>query len=170
MIDALNAIEGQEECRTFVRLNVLSLTMTLGAIVFLLRAVGAVVAFPLVMSTFGLKSITGTATWLIRWPLLLVLMIGALAVFYRFGPCRDAAPRWWLSPGAAIAALLWRPARRCPSPTDRLAGAAMGLMMWRGGPRSSVWPARRSMRSSSESARGLVPPTRSMPIECAIVA
>ena len=33
-------------------------TMTLGAIVFLLLAVGAVVAFPLVMSTFGLKDFT----------------------------------------------------------------------------------------------------------------
>ena len=52
--------------------------MTLGVIVFLLLAVGAVVAFPLVMSTFGLKDFTATTTWLIRWPLLLALMIGAL--------------------------------------------------------------------------------------------
>ena len=105
MIDALNVIEGQDECRTFVRLNALSLTMTVGVIVFLLLAVGAVVAFPLVMSTFGLKDFTATATWLIRWPLLLALMIGALTVFYRFAPCRQGAPRGWFSPGAVIAAL-----------------------------------------------------------------
>ena len=111
MIDALNVIEGQDERRSFVRLNLLSLALTLGAIVFLLLAVGAVVAFPLVMSTFGLKDFTATTTWLIRWPLLLALMIGALTVFYRFGPSR--AER------AAVVAL----ARR----GDRGAALARGL-------------------------------------------
>src|SRR5262249_13130403 len=105
LIDALNVIEGRDEGRSFVRLNAISLTMTLGVIVFLLLAVSSVVAFPLVMSGLGLKNFT--ATWLIRWPLLLALMVGALTLFYRFGPCRDGAPRWWLSPGAVIAALLW---------------------------------------------------------------
>jgi membrane protein len=69
MMDALNVIEGQDERRSFVRLNLLSLSLTLGAIVFVLLAVGAVVAFPLVMSGFGLKDFMDTATWLIRWPL-----------------------------------------------------------------------------------------------------
>ena len=55
MIDALNAVEGVKEKRGFFRLNLISLSFTLGAIVFLLLAVGAVVAFPLVMSTFGLQ-------------------------------------------------------------------------------------------------------------------
>ena len=140
MIDALNVIEGQDERRTFVHLNALSLTMTLGVIVFLLLAVSAVVAFPLVMSTFGLKDFTATTTWLIRWPLLLALMIGALTVFYRFGPSRDHAPRWWLSPGAVIAALLWLAGSAALSfylsnfadynATYGSLGAAIGLMMW----------------------------------------
>jgi membrane protein len=140
LIDALNVIEAREECRTFMRLNALSLAMTFGAIVFLLLAVSAVVAFPLVMSTFGLKNITGMATWLIRWPLLLAMMIGALAVFYRFGPCRDRAPRWWISPGAVIAALLWLAGSAALSfylsnfadynATYGSLGAAIGLMMW----------------------------------------
>jgi membrane protein len=112
--------------------------MTLGAIVFLLLAVSAVVAFPLAMSAFGVKNFT--ATWLIRWPLLLVLMTGVLAVFYRFGPCRDAAPRWWVSPGAVIAALLWLAGSAALSfylsnfadynATYGSLGAAIGLMMW----------------------------------------
>jgi membrane protein len=140
MIDALNVIKGQEESRSFVRLNTLSLTMTVGVIVFVLLAVAAVVAFPLVMSTFGLKKFTGTATWLIRWPLLLALMIGALTVFYRFAPCRQGAPRWWLSPGAVIAALLWLAGSAALSfylsnfadynATYGSLGAAIGLMMW----------------------------------------
>ena len=140
MIDALNVIKGQGERRGFVRLNLLSLTMTLGAIVFLLLAVGAVVAFPLVMSTLGLKDFTATTTWLIRWPLLFALMMGALSVFYRFGPSRDGAPRWWFSPGAVVAALLWLAGSSALSfylsnfadynATYGSLGAAIGLMMW----------------------------------------
>jgi membrane protein len=140
MMDALNVIEGQDERRSFVRLNLLSLSLTFGAIVFLLLAVGAVVAFPLVMSAFGLKHVMDTATWLIRWPLLFVLLLGTLAVFYRFGPSREVSPRWWITPGAVIAALLWLAGSAALSfylsnfadynATYGSLGAAIGLMMW----------------------------------------
>jgi membrane protein len=140
MIDALNVIEGQDERRTFVRLNFLSLGLTLGAIAFLLLALGAVVAFPLVMSTFGLKDFMATTTWLIRWPLLLALMTGALTVFYRFGPSRPEPPRPWFSPGAVTAALIWLAGSAALSfylsnfadynATYGSLGAAIGLMMW----------------------------------------
>ena len=140
MIDALNVIEGRSERRTFVHLNLLSLTMTLGAIVFLMLAVGAVVAFPLLMSTLGLKDFTATTTWLIRWPLLFALMTGSLTLFYRFGPNRDRAPRYWLSPGSMVAALLWLAGSAALSfylsnfadynATYGSLGAAIGLMMW----------------------------------------
>jgi membrane protein len=140
MIDALNVIEGQDEQRSFVRLNLMSLGMTAGAILFLMLAVGAVVAFPLVMSTFGLKDFTATTTWLIRWPLLLALMVGTLTLFYRFGPNHRSVPRSWFSPGAVIAALLWLAGSAALSfylsnfadynATYGSLGAAIGLMMW----------------------------------------
>ena len=131
---------GARSSGTFVRLNLLSLTLTLGAIVFLLLSVGAVVAFPLVMSTFGLKDFTDTATWLIRWPLLFALVYATLAVFYRFGPSRKRPRRRWLTPGAVIAALLWLAGSALLSfylsnfadynATYGSLGAAIGLMMW----------------------------------------
>jgi membrane protein len=140
MIDALNVIEGEDERRGFIRLNAMSLVMTFGAIVFLLLAVGAVVAFPLVMSTFGLKAYTATATWLIRWPLLFVLVVMALAAFYRFAPSRSEQPRHWLTPGAIAAALLWLAGSAALSfylsnfadynATYGSLGTAIGLMMW----------------------------------------
>jgi membrane protein len=92
------------------------------------------------MSTFGLKDFLDVTAWLIRWPLLLVVMVGALTVFYRFGPSRTNAPRRWLSPGAVAAALLWLAGSAALSfylsnfadynATYGSLGAAIGLMMW----------------------------------------
>jgi membrane protein len=140
MMDALNVIMRQDERRGFVRLNLLSLSFTLGAIVFVMLAVGAVVAFPLVMSAFGWKDVLDTAAWFTRWPLLFALLTGTLMVFYRVGPSRDVAPRWWLSPGALVAALLWLAGSAALSfylsnfadynATYGSLGAAIGLMMW----------------------------------------
>jgi membrane protein len=140
MIDALNVIQGREERRGIVRLNVLSLGFTIGTIAFLLLALGAVVAFPLVMSTFGLKPFTGTATWLVRWPLLLALVIAGLSIFYRFGPSQDGVRHGWITPGTVIAALLWLAGSAALSfylsnfadynATYGSLGAAIGLMMW----------------------------------------
>jgi len=140
LMDALNVIEGRDESRGFVRLNLLSLTLTLGAIAFLLIAIGAVVAFPLVMSTFGLKALTGVAPWLVRWPVLLAVMIVVLTVFYRFGPSRAAMRQAWMTPGVLVAALAWLAGSAALSfylsnfadynATYGSLGAAIGLMMW----------------------------------------
>jgi membrane protein len=43
----------------------------------------------------------------VRWPLLAVVVMVALAVLYRYGPSRDRA-RWnWVSWGAVVATVLW---------------------------------------------------------------
>ena len=140
VMDALNVIEDENEGRGFIKLNIVSLTFTLGAIVFLLLAVGAVVAFPLVMSTFGLSAIADTTTWLIRWPALLAIVLLGLSVLYRFGPNRKEA-RWHvLTPGTLFAAFAWIAGSAALSvylsyfadynATYGSLGAAIGLMMW----------------------------------------
>ena len=141
-MDALNVIEDETESRSFVRLNMLSLSFTLGAIVFLLLAIGAVVAFPLVMSAFGLTRIIASMTGLVRWPVLLVLALLGLAVLYRFGPSRShRSVRWrWISPGSVFATLAWIAGSAALSlylsyfadydATYGSLGAGIGLMMW----------------------------------------
>lgn len=48
-----------------------------------------------------------SAPFLLKWPLLALLMMLTLAVLYRYAPCR-AEPRWeWVSWGAGIATLLF---------------------------------------------------------------
>jgi membrane protein len=71
---------------------------------------------------------------------LFALLTGTLMMFYRVGPSRDVSPRWWLSPGAVIAALLWLAGSAALSfylsnfadynATYGSLGAAIGLMMW----------------------------------------
>jgi membrane protein len=138
MIDALNVIEEVKERRGFVLLNLVSMALTLGAIVVLLLAIGAVVALPIALSTLGLKA--GALMPFVRWPALLVIVLAGLATLYRFGP-NGARRRWrFASPGTLAAALAWLASSAALSfylsnfadynATYGSLGAGIGLMMW----------------------------------------
>jgi membrane protein len=107
IFDALNVAYGEEEKRGFIALNLRSLTFTFGAIVFILIALGGVVAMPIALKFAGLESAAKWILSILRWPaLLLVLMLG-LAALYRFGPSRDNAQWRWITPGSALASVIW---------------------------------------------------------------
>lgn len=107
MFDALNVVYEEKEKRGFIRLNAISLVCTLGALIVVLAALGAVVVVPVVLNIVGLGAGVETLINLARWPLLLVLIVLTLAVLYRFGPSRRR-PRWrWVTWGSAIAAVAW---------------------------------------------------------------
>jgi membrane protein len=140
VIDALNVAYEEREKRSFVRLNLLSLAFTTGGIAALLLMVSAVVAVPLALDHVGLAPESQLIVSLTRWPLLLVILLFALGLLYRFGPSRRPA-RWeWLSVGALAAALLWIVGSALLSwylsnfgnynATYGSLGAAIGLMMW----------------------------------------
>jgi membrane protein len=140
IFDALNVAYEEREKRGFIKLNLISLSFTVGGILALLLMVAAVVAFPLALDHLGLAPESKLIVALARWPLLLVILLAALAVLYRFAPSRDA-PRWqWLSIGAVTAALLWIAGSALLSwylsafanynATYGSLGAAIGLMMW----------------------------------------
>jgi membrane protein len=140
IIDALNVAYEEREKRSFITLNLVSLGFTVGGIAALIFMVGAVVAFPLALNSLGLAPESKLIVALARWPLLLVILLGALALLYRLAPSRDA-PRWqWLSIGALTAAILWIFGSALLSwylqnfanynATYGSLGAAIGLMMW----------------------------------------
>lgn len=107
IFDALNIVYEEEEKRSFIMLNVVSLGFTLGAIVFMLMALGMVVVVPIVLSYLGLETWTETLVALLRWPALLIGIVLALALVYRYGPSRDNAKWRWITPGSLIASVLW---------------------------------------------------------------
>jgi membrane protein len=54
MFDALNVVYGVEETRGFVRLNAISLAFVIGGLLFVLVAIGTVVALPIALNHLGL--------------------------------------------------------------------------------------------------------------------
>jgi len=140
LFDALNIVYDAEERRGLVKLNVVSLAFTAGALVILLLALGAIVVLPALMNYLGLESIGGTIIMLARWPALYLLVVLALAIIYRFGPDREHAQWHWITWGSALAALAWIAASILFSwyaenfgsynKTYGSLGAAVGFMTW----------------------------------------
>lgn len=140
IMDALNVVYDEEEARSFVRLNLVSLGLTIAALAAILIMAGAVVAVPLLLQHIGIGEQAALLVKFGRWPFLLFLLLFALAVLYRFGPSRRS-PRWqWLSVGAVAAAILWIAGSSLFSwylanfgdynATYGSLGAVIGLMMW----------------------------------------
>lgn len=58
LFDALNVVYHEKEGRGFFRLNAISLTFTLGAMLFVLIAFAAMTVLPVVLNSFGLSRAT----------------------------------------------------------------------------------------------------------------
>jgi membrane protein len=140
MFDALNLVYNEEEKRGFVRLNLVSLTFTLLAIVFALLAMAAVVVLPVVLDYLGLGWSIELILKIGRWPVLFAVVAVALASLYRYGPSRTQ-PRWrWLTRGSAFASAAWIAASVLFSfyaanfgsynQTYGSLGAAIGFIVW----------------------------------------
>jgi membrane protein len=107
LFDALNVVYHEHEKRSFVRLTLTSLTFTLGAVGFVIVALLAVVGLPILLNFIGLGSVTETLLDLGRWPFMLAVLTGGLALIYRYGPSRNQARWQWVSWGGGVAAVGW---------------------------------------------------------------
>ena len=140
LFDALNIVYDVNERRGFFRLNAISLMYTFGAIGFILLALAALVVLPVVFSYVGLGSAIAQILNVGRWPALLIVLMFALALVYRFGPNRESAKWRWITWGSATAALLWLGTSALFSwyaenfanfnKTYGTLGAVIGFMMW----------------------------------------
>lgn len=140
LFDTLNIVFGEKEKRGFLSLNALSLSFTLAAIVFVIAALGAVVALPIVLNYLWLSSWADLLIRIARWPAMFALVALALALIYRFGASREAA-RWrWISWGSVAATIMWIGASALFSwytanfgkfnETYGSLGGAVGFMTW----------------------------------------
>ncbi|HEX8388521.1 MAG TPA: YihY/virulence factor BrkB family protein, partial [Sphingomonas sp.] len=108
IVTALNIAYEQKETRGTVKLYLLYFTIVIGAVLLVLGAIASTAVLAFLDGL--LPSLGGVGRWAIR--LLSYAVIGALAVtagaaLYRYGPNRADAKWSWLTPGSAIATLLW---------------------------------------------------------------
>jgi membrane protein len=140
LFDALNLVYNEQEERGLIKLNLVSLTFTVAAIVFGLVGLAAVVVLPVALNYIALGGATDPIIRTGRWPILFLLVAVALAFVYRYGPSRSR-PKWrWITWGSAFAALAWIVASILFSwyaanfgnynQTHGSLGAVLGLIIW----------------------------------------
>ncbi|QUS35168.1 YihY/virulence factor BrkB family protein [Falsirhodobacter algicola] len=141
MIEALNVAYNEREKRSYVMLNLISMTMMIGGVILILVMIAAVAVLPAVLSFLSIETGGGqTSALLIRWPVIFLVMMATLAGLYRFGPSRRSA-RWrWISPGAVFASValvifsvafsIYASNFANFNETYGSLGALMGLLMW----------------------------------------
>lgn len=107
LMTACNVAYDEEERRGFLRLNGVALMLTLGTILFLGVSLALVAIVPAVVSIVGLAGVARAAIEVARWGALALLVLGSLALLYRFAPSRRRA-RWrWVTWGSALATGAW---------------------------------------------------------------
>jgi membrane protein len=108
MVTALNIAYDEEENRSFVRLNLLSLSIVLGALMLALLSIVAIAAMGHLESLFphapGVLLVLGK---ILSYLVMAGVGAAAAATLYRYGPDRDE-PKWtWLTPGSGFTAIAW---------------------------------------------------------------
>lgn len=107
LMEGLNIAYDEEETRGMVKLYLTALAITLGSIIGTAAGIGLMILLPSLIGMFGLPPVLETVVGLLRWPVMAILVMLALAALYRFGPSR-AEPKWrWVSVGAVAATALW---------------------------------------------------------------
>jgi membrane protein len=107
LFDALNVVYGEKEKCNFIKLNVISLGFTIGALLFFVVALAAITVLPIVLNELGLATVTEWLVELGKWPLLLIGVAFGIAFLYCYGPSREK-PQWrWVTWGSAAAAIAW---------------------------------------------------------------
>jgi len=107
LIQGINVAYGERETRGFLSVLAMTLVLTLFLIIGLVVTVAAIIALPIVIGFLPLGALAEDLVLILRWPIVTGMVILALAVLYRWGPCRNP-PKWrWATPGAVLACLLW---------------------------------------------------------------
>ncbi len=108
IITALNIAYDEEETRGFVRLNLVALAITAGAVLIAILAVVAIAATASLEALFpAAPAILLIAGKILSYVVMALVGAGAAATLYRYAPDRDGAKWVWLTPGSLLATTLW---------------------------------------------------------------
>jgi membrane protein len=108
VLSALNVAYDTEERRGILGFQAIALAMTLCAIAAAVLAIVVLVFLPTAISFIGLSNYSAALVNAFSMLLLVVLVGGAIALLYRYGPSRHPPPpKQSIFPGAILATVLW---------------------------------------------------------------
>ena len=108
IVTALNIAYEVEESRGFAKSTLLSLLMTVGALVVLVIAAAGISMMAWVEALFpGFPGWAHDVFQILFWAVAVAAVGLGLAAVYRYAPNRPNAPWAWITPGSAAATLLW---------------------------------------------------------------
>ena len=110
IMDSLNRAYDVEEGRPFWKVRGLAILLTVGLSVFLIVSLVLLTFGPQIggwiADQVGLGRVFQIAWNVLRWPVIVGLLIGAMALIYYLAP--DVEQSWqWITPGAVVAILGW---------------------------------------------------------------
>lgn len=107
LVRAVTIAYEEKETRGFVRMNVLTYVMTLGAILLVVMTIALLVAVPAALAWLPVSGLTTMAGRAAGWVVFVAAVLLALSVLYRYAPPRRPANWRWVSPGALTGTCLW---------------------------------------------------------------
>ncbi len=107
MLSAVNVAYDVTEQRPFLQFQIIGLAMTLVAVLCAILAIGVLLLLPPAIDFLGLSSHGGGLIHTAGLAMLIGFFFVAIVLLYRFGPSRPEPPRPRITPGAALATVLW---------------------------------------------------------------
>ena len=108
LMEGINVAYDEEDARGFVKRTLVRIALTVMLVLGFIVIVGLAVAVPVALGFLeALGPVAELAITVLRWGVIFVVVVGLLAALYRWGPNRADAKWRWITPGAALATLLW---------------------------------------------------------------
>ncbi|MEK6407987.1 MAG: YihY/virulence factor BrkB family protein [Acidobacteriota bacterium] len=142
--ETLNAAYGVKETRSFWRMRLSAVGLTITLAVLIISALALVLyggeIGKAVSKRFGFGEAFRLASHILQWPIVIAFLLLAFALIYYFAPDRHHRKWHWITPGSAVGAVLWLLVTFCfriylyyfdrYSVTYGSLGAVIILMLW----------------------------------------
>ncbi|MFK8036285.1 MAG: YihY/virulence factor BrkB family protein [Hyphomicrobiales bacterium] len=107
LIHAMTVGYRETKQRGFLISAVVSIFFTVAAFIVGLFVLGAVAIIPAALAILPLPlSSEDLALW-VRWPILILIVLAAVAILYKAAPHRPSEEKYLIVPGAIVASFLW---------------------------------------------------------------
>jgi membrane protein len=140
ILGALNLAYEERETRSFLRFQLTAMGMTLGGILAAVIGLAALLLLPAAVALLHISAYGALIAKTASFALLVLFVLLALSLLYRFGPSRRSAGWHWVTPGSLFATVLWLIVSALFSfyvqhlasydATYGPLGAVVGVMMW----------------------------------------